>query len=415
MTQTKRVAWLAAIVGAALIGLLSAGLLLFGFILPLIPAVDAALAAVLIAMVGLLGLGFSIVWVVMGIRAVQGRPAELLFPKAWPALVAIWVLIVGGGFLLPEAVQSRPVFAFFHVLAMVLPALALFSWSLLAAGRASRLSVRQVVVMATAGASSTTLAFTFEVVALFISIVVVIAVALLVPGGQAEVDRLLMEFERWSQMPPGMAATEDLIAVLGSPVVIGVLALTLAVATPIIEELVKTLLVAVIGYWRRPGLLTAFLWGAACGLGFALVEGVLNGGMGLGATSEWLAAVGSRVPATAMHILTCGLTGLGWGYFWQKRRRWMLPLLYGVAIVFHGLWNLSAVGLISASSVSVDLLASEMPQFQAAMAVVGVILLAALALLALTGVIVVPLTLRKRAEKASALPVSTPPSEAPAA
>ena len=92
-----------------------------------------------------------------------------------------------------------------------------------------------------------------------------------------------------------------------------------------------------------------------------------------------------------MHCLTSGLVGLGWGWFWQGRK-WVLPLAYGVAIVFHGLWNLAVILGLS----GVGLTASVPPAGYLAIGL-GVLLEVSLALVALLSLVLIPLVLRKRA------------------
>ena len=132
------------------------------------------------------------------------------------------------------------------------------------------------------------------------------------------------------------------MALLASPMVIITLVFTLAVVTPLVEEFGKALIVGVMGIWVRPSALTTFVWGTACGLGFAWLEGISNGAIGLGGAAVWLGGVGLRFFSTAMHCMTSGLIGLGWGWSWGGRR-WALPLAYGVAVFFHALWNLAVI------------------------------------------------------------------------
>ncbi len=132
------------------------------------------------------------------------------------------------------------------------------------------------------------------------------------------------------------------MGVIASPMVIITLVLSLSVIAPLIEEFGKTLVMGVIGIWVRPSVIASFVWGVACGLGFAWLEGVSNGAIGIGGTTGWLGAAGVRFFATGMHCAASGLLGLGWGAFWRGRR-WVLPLAYLGAVTFHGLWNLNVI------------------------------------------------------------------------
>jgi RsiW-degrading membrane proteinase PrsW (M82 family) len=156
----------------------------------------------------------------------------------------------------------------------------------------------------------------------------------LFPNGNNEVMRLTTMVDQWMVMPP--TTMEEIVPLISSPVVIVIITITLGFITPLIEEFGKTLIMCAMRIWQRPGLTQSFVWGAACGLGFALVEGVGNGALGLGDVGGWLGGAGARSLATAMHMLASGLMGLGWGMLWQKRW-WGLPLSYVAAVVFHGL------------------------------------------------------------------------------
>jgi RsiW-degrading membrane proteinase PrsW (M82 family) len=85
-----------------------------------------------------------------------------------------------------------------------------------------------------------------------------------------------------------------------------------------------------------------FLWGVAGGAGFAAVEGMLNASM---STDAWLMVALLRVGSSAMHCLTAGLTGWGWGQVWTRRKWLYLLLAYTLAVVVHGVWNALSGGM----------------------------------------------------------------------
>ena len=399
MKRQKPVLWLLTAIVAGCLALLSlAGILLACWL----PAHEADSTPILAAGVGLVGLAFSIALLRVSLNAWHGRPSPTVYSRRrWLALLVGWLLMGAGVFVLPASLHSTVWFAPFHLAMIAFPALLLFSLVVLAAGREAAPTRRQNVISWGGGILFIGVAMLLELIGLLFGSFFVILLAMLTPAGQAEVDRMLATMQRWAQLTPDEVSLESLLALLASPVILGILALTLAVFTPIIEEIGKTVFIALLGYRKRPGLLTAFLWGVASGLGFAIVEGIYNGGMGLPDMDTWLVGVTVRIPATAMHALTSGMVGLGWGCFWQQRRRWVLPLSYLAAMSFHGLWNLSAVGIIG----GVASAAIAFPDGSFLLGtVVGFVSVGSLALLTLltpVGLFGIPLMLRKRAATAS--------------
>ncbi len=338
----------------ALIGSLSGmGSLLLGLFLPSDLDAQTTLIKTGLNVSGLMILGFSTMLLVTGWRGLKKKPSlSFHTPRGWIAPLVLWIGLIVLIFLLPGLQQMPILLAAIHLLLIALPAFFLLDLTALAAGafRDDPLEGREIIIALTGGALSTAFAFTLEIIALVVSIILVIVLTVPLTGGAAELTRLADELQRLSQQPPSFMSETLLTGLLSSPVVLGVLVLTLAVATPLIEELGKAALIAILGYWERFDLRRAFLWGVLCGLGFALIEGTLNGLMSaVGPAAGWAGAVGVRALATAMHALTSGLVGLGWGYVWQQQRRWMLPLLYLGAVFFHGLWNLSTIGLVAGS------------------------------------------------------------------
>lgn len=344
---------------------------------------------------GVVTVGYGLVLLAMGLNLIAASY------RGWRRLRSsrlggrwIWVIFLGlalvagvAGALLPADLHRRPIFAPFHAALIVFPALSLFVLLSRAAGCSGAPTLRQLALTLTGGASSIILAMPVELLGLIVSGVVVVLFASFFPGGEREVDRLMVLAERFTVNPP--TDVDQILGVLGSPLVVATMALTLAVITPIVEELVKTLMVGVMGIWFKPAPLGTFLWGAACGLGFALLEGVSNGAMGLGGVIGWLGGGGVRFVATAMHLLTSGMVGLGWGWAWRGRW-WALPLCYLVAVVYHGLWNLNIVMALWGVGV-----ASSQPGLSAGLVVVALVVQIVLILLTFMVLAGIPLTLRK--------------------
>jgi hypothetical protein len=114
----------------------------------------------------------------------------------------------------------------------------------------------------------------------------------------------------------------------------------IALIVPIIEEALKS--VAVWPFLRR-GLspAEAFLSGTLAGGGYAMFEALFLTQPGEG----WVETMLARVGATFVHVLTAGLSS--WGLVQGFRyRNWARGILAATAaIVIHGFWNASAVGI----------------------------------------------------------------------
>lgn len=188
------------------------------------------------------------------------------------------------------------------------------------------------------------LGFLFE--GLFILGVIVVGViafslfATLQPDWATGLQDLAEQMQRGAFADP--AALERL---LSPAVVLGVL-LFASVFVPLVEELAKSLavpLVAATG--RRLTRLDGFLLGVAAGAGFALVEGMLNGTLGLSAPSGWAGTMLTRAGAAGMHCLASGLFGLGWQAVLRERRIGRGLGLAAASMTLHGLWNAAALGI----------------------------------------------------------------------
>ncbi len=369
-----------AIVGG-LVALFGAGSILLSF-LPFMSY--AGEVAVPLASSGLwLGfLGGAMMWA--GITAAQGLPvARAYAPRGIAVAGGLTVLLWGLAWLLPERVQSAPLFAPLHLGMLLLPSLMLLLTITWIVGRGNAPSWRKVILALSNGLLALVIALPVEVIGLVLSSITVAVLTLLFPGGKAELARLWDMFQQWQTAPPSGA---DLYAVATSPIVWLTAGLTLAAITPLIEELSKTLLAGVMIWKQPPGLAQAFVLGAACGLGFSLLEGVSNSAFGLGNTMEWSGGLLFRAMAMLMHTLTGGITGLGW-VLARRGRRWSLPLLYLLAVGLHSLWNFSAL-LIVFGGLGTN--------GQQVVALLGMMVLGSLVFIAGSGVLGLPWWLRRK-------------------
>jgi hypothetical protein len=372
-----------AVTGAAIIvgSILGAVLI---FVLPQAKEDTPALILMSLSFVGLL-LGLGLLWA--GWSGWQRLPSPQIYTRwGWAVCLLLIIILVGVAFLTPEDWQQRVIFAPFHLGLAALPAFFLLALITLTAGRYRALTFRELIAALSGGATSIVMALPLEIIGFIVSAFLVALVALMLPGGTAEVDRMGAMVEQWMSMPP--TDMEQMLEAIASPIVLVMLFLVFVVIAPVVEEIGKTLMMGAMGFWRRPGLTQAFIWGAACGLGFAIVESVTNGASSLGELWGWLGGMGARALATAMHMLTSGIIGLGWGFFWRKRR-WVLPLAYSVAILFHGFWNLNTVMSIGGTAIGT---ATSSVGF--IIAVIGMGLMIILALFAPLALIGIPVLLR---------------------
>lgn len=126
-------------------------------------------------------------------------------------------------------------------------------------------------------------------------------------------------------------------------------AMGLVVAAPVVEEPAKALvLLAVMATRHFDDMTDGFVYGAAAGLGFAMVENLLYLSGVVGDPAVWVGTVVVRTFFSAnMHAMATALVGaaLGWGKHRGTRARWAVGALgLGLAIGIHGLWN----GLLAA-------------------------------------------------------------------
>ncbi len=395
--------WLSlALLGGAVI-LMGVGSSLLAFFLPgesmMLPEqIDMSIAV--FTAIGVLGVGFGLSLLITGLRAgLNPAPVSFYPRRRWWIPILLFLLSVGAGVALSLDGGGRiKVIALVHVALIVLPAFILLVFTSLLAGQEGAAGRRNLVLTTNAGAFATLLAFPLEIIGLLLSGIAVGAATVAIPGGVAEFERLQALLTEWMSAPRPTISEEQLLSLIRSPIVLGVLILTLAVVTPFVEEIVKTLIITPLTYYKRPNARRAFLWGAGCGLGFAIVEGVLNSISALGTPGQWASSVLLRAPATAMHALVSGLIGLGWAAFWQRRRRWILPVTYFISMLFHALWNFSTVGIVASSTLTLDNLGQLTPEtmFGSLLVLVSTGMLIILIILAPTLLLGLPWWLRRR-------------------
>jgi len=322
-----------------------------------------------------LGLGLPLAW--QGFSSLRGRPSPLFRPRPARVLVLIFIVAV----ILGQAVlvfDLLPALTFppFYILGAVLPSLFFVAF----VGRrlaGSDTRWREVVLQLASGAFLATFgAFAVEAAFGLLSMVVVVILAALSPGGAAWFQDPLpyLQDPGWFQSP------ENLYGSLPSLPILIVLGLIVLVIGPMVEELFKPLGVVMMRY-RRPSKAQSFFWGLTGGAGFALTEALLNGASSL---EGWVGVATMRVGATAMHCLGGGLMGLGWYYLFATRRPWRLLGAYAASVSLHSLWNVAASGMLVVSLSATSPATDEIGLALGGLVILG--LMGFLALLALSAI-----------------------------
>jgi RsiW-degrading membrane proteinase PrsW (M82 family) len=297
-----------------------------------------------------LGLGFGGALAWTGYAGLQGRRSRPFWPAIrwfWGCLAGLGLALAIGQAILSFNLLAPPLtFPFFHVLGVALPALAMLV--LVGYGMkdpASAPTQRQVMGQMALGAfGATTIAFALEALAIAMGLIVAGMVIALTPGGLAQ----LAELQALLADPTLLQNPQTLARWLLNPAILIAVAMLLAVVAPLIEEGAKSIGVPLLALATRgkPTPAQGWLWGIAVGAGFAIAEGLFNGAANL---PFWAGIVLLRVGATAMHMATAGITGLGWTRTLASRRLWPLLGGYLASVAFHGLWNGLTVMMVIAS------------------------------------------------------------------
>jgi hypothetical protein len=349
------------------------------FVSPLISGGEGDLSRVTMgaSLVALgLGLGLPLAW--QGVNSLQGFPSRLFHP--WPARVLVpvfvVVLIFGQVILLLDFVPALT-FPPFYVLGYVLPPLFFLTF----VGRRlteGDIRWRDVVLQLASGAFlATFVALGLEAAFGLLSMVVVVALAALMPEGAGWLQEPLpyLQGPRWFQSP------ESFYGALPSLPILIALGLIVLVIGPMVEEMFKSLGVVIMSY-RRPSKAQAFLWGLAGGAGFALAEALLSGTSSL---EGWVGVAIMRVGAAAMHCLGGGLMGLGWYSLFATRHPWRLLGAYAASVGLHATWNVAASDMLVVSLSATSPATDEIGLTIGGLVILG--LMAFLSLLALSAIL----------------------------
>jgi RsiW-degrading membrane proteinase PrsW (M82 family) len=182
------------------------------------------------------------------------------------------------------------------------------------------------------------LAMILEVGAL-VAALAVIALFMGASGQGGQLNQWLTTLQNPDAVGSGGA---DVQAQFNNPLMVLALIAAVGVVVPIIEETAKSLAVAILG--RRLGSpRDGFLYGAAAGAGFGMLENVFYN---VNTLDDWWSTATLRFGTILMHALASGLVGLGWYYALRRHNRRRLLGLGLAAMALHGLWNASQVVII---------------------------------------------------------------------
>ncbi len=325
------VAWVASIV----VVLASIGIALLGYLWRA-EKLDGAVAMLFTAE-GIWVVLVGVVIAVVAWRAARGAvaaPMEVRYGD-WGLLI-VWVV----AFVLALVFfKVSLLLSFLIVLIFALPAVALALFLIRLARRPAAPTFRQFWGALWAGTLSAVPALLLEAIGALLALLIVAAVALAFPQGQAylhQVMRVIQALRKgamWLSGPP-----EWILRVLASFFTLLYVALLIAVISPLVEEVFKSWWLAWAGRWLPPEPLTFFLVGSISGVAFAVFES-LSGSETLAAERlSWGVGVLARLLPTLMHAAASGLGGMGWGYIHLGRRKQGIGLLLG-GIGLHMLWN----------------------------------------------------------------------------
>lgn len=381
VTSLRRVLVLIAALGIAALGTLA------GVISIVLGIVGEQADSLVMATFGMsvlvlaLSFGLAVAWHAW--QAIQNRPSALFRPRMVGLLVLTFMLaVLAGQTVLSLNLLPTILFPPFHAAAAILPAVIILA---LVGRRLGGITSWREVVLATASGAflSTALAFSLEALILAGLVTATLASVAIRPGGL----EMLQTVGTYMQDPARLQALAATPAAFLSPALVTAVLAIVAGLIPVLEESVKTVGVGLMAY-RKLTLSRAFLWGLACGAGFAMVEGLLNTASGLEA---WAPVIVLRVGATLLHCTTGALMGLAW-YMVLAERRWDYGIgLFIASVSIHSLWNALGIGMALLSLQTLDSASPSSSPMLAGLSAMGIlslmitlVLLIALALAALT-------------------------------
>ncbi len=293
---------------------------------------------------GVTGLLFSVLLLpslVLGIQRLSGRTPSM--GKWWQRLaekVPVWLLVVVYVLLVAvgSLVYSRTPFNWLlmpgiNVLAFTLPIIIFLMLGLRALQPFS--AQRRWGIFNLGFMFTPVLIIILEIVGMIL--VFVLLAILFGMGFFPDMQEIIKEFSEMflSGVPTNPYLLEDqFYELMQQPIIlIGVISF-IAVFVPIVEELLKPLMV----YFSRPRLLTpqeGWALGLLSGAGFTLLESLGNATIGEG----WTFISIVRVGTSALHMFNTGLIGYTLVLARKNKRYLRLALVFLGTMLLHGVWN----------------------------------------------------------------------------
>lgn len=268
-----------------------------------------------------------------GWRSYTHRPAPALrLPPAWALLIAFLATLAVGALTLRSPLTFLlPVV---HVVACLLPPLILIAAVAHTMQRNGvSLTRRDLATQFAYGAiGATAIAITLEMIAAGAAMMFGLFGGVLLPGGSENMQALT----RFMQSPAIMTSPERLLDMIFVPALVIGLGLLVAVAIPMIEEVIKSLGVPLAASLRPVTRSQAFAFGLIAGAGFGLMEALFYGLAGL--PHDWAVPVLTRAATVVIHGAATGLMGVAW-YEALHGRTGRFVAYAAAGIGLHGLWN----------------------------------------------------------------------------
>lgn len=280
-----------------------------------------------------LGVGAGAALAGAGWRSYTRRSASVLrLPPAWALGIALVGTLAAGALLLRTSLTF--LLPLFHVIASVLPPLILIAaLTRYLQARGVVLTRRDLTVQFAYGAiGATAIAISLEMIAASAAIFLGIFGVAVMPGGADNLDAL----SRFMESPAMLTSPEQMLEMISVPALVIGLGLLVAVATPMIEEVIKSLGVPLAASLRPVTRAQAFAFGLIAGAGFSLTEALFYGLAGL--PHEWVVPVLTRAATVVIHGAATGLMGVAW-YEALHGRTGRFVLYAAAGIGLHGLWN----------------------------------------------------------------------------
>lgn len=281
-----------------------------------------------------IGAGALLVW--HGAASLTGVPSgRLRIPPLWLPLLAAVAMVAAGGLLL-RSDAAPGIVPLIHAIAILLPGLTILA--LVARGNRGLPAERR----ATWRDLCTMLAYGSAVAAFIAGIVNSVIIYGTITSVLAE-RGAFEHVSNWSDFSDQLRHASRYLSTADQLLLVLVV---VAVIAPFNEEFWKGYGVRILRGTRLTRY-QAFLFGAAAGVGFGMVEANQYGvGFFQADPHRWWEGMLLRGGSSSLHALASGIVGLGWYSFMRGNRARGLGL-YLMAVGMHGSWN--ALNVIGAS------------------------------------------------------------------